>query len=1164
MAEAPRFAGPDGVLREEFFFTTTRSQRFFTGTIDPDSVDVQVSVRGQGFTSDPDLITFEGDSFTIPNPSAFPQGLQLFAGANRIEVRSTLTSGSVTSTSFVDVTLSLEEDIGVEIVPPSGVSVEQFDGTVEITVDGLDDPNISGYNFYASTSPGGGNVGYDRINVTPVISGETSESTSEIASLVVDASKQTNPDGTAVTDPLFFVVEGQQQGRDGTVYATDFNEALTIPDTTTQYRASVTVESITTRTHFSFVHDRQSTFDSADNPAIPNSEFASLPIEEPLYYVVSAIYLVGTTEIESEFSTEVVGRPITVTPNVGTLPSISRQDIVRDVSLSIFRSQPQIAFTPGSTTRDTFIDPFSTEAERLRFVLDFIHNAQSFSTLLRIDDPNLTGESIPVGQSAYKLSLKQAFFIPTVDQTQALIDRAFDHRASNFGLTRREGRRARGVATFFLNRRPTSTITIPIGQRVSGGGQVFRTTSSAQITPDGAGSFFDPATGRYSVELFIQAEDPGSAGNLTRGQIRTVLSGQTGLQVINRSRTFGGRDQESNRDLANRALRAIASADSGRLQGYVDTASDVPGVLQVNVIDAGHPLMFRDVDENGIHRGGKVDVWVRGDDEQIATIVDTFAFSFEIAQDVQFVSVGDPSNLTFRSTDPRLSPDNPIIEMLDFPEYSFGLRNASQGTDFDLTNVEIVNFDQIQLDTSLNDPPEVSLTDVIVGDFRFRSSVGHVFERQPVREIVSFEGQVTGEVDPTIYDLYRLESPLLLGNSTLASDTLRVTADDTDGSVPSGTPVEVVGEPHVMLDGIEYLNFLGVNILTIAVFSPDRSVEYVSPFDPVGNPDYTIIEPDDPDTPVAIQLTDASNIALGSNVVVDYFHDENFSVTYEINSIVGTVQEDLDEFRHITADVVAKEGNEVPVDIEGTVVLSPGSVKSTVRANIRTNLTNLFNSLLLGEPVRQSDIIDILDSTDGVSYVLVPLTRMARQDGSLVIREVLPGDQESDFFYVESWSTPTVDTYLLTAALDSATYSGGGPENLFRGVFVDDAVLTTVDDAPNANGVPLRNSVDQAFIVGNNGLVVPGYTDDATLQAEAPFSTETQIEARRVELSANRVLITVPKGESPLDRGYTVTYVVSGDEGVKNIEPGPVSYLTLGNFEFVFDEDRTLASRQRR
>ena len=158
------------------------------------------------------------------------------------------------------------------------------------------------------------------------------------------------------------VFKATQEDRDDNVLQTDFDQALEVPENATRIRSTITVESVRTVTRFSFIHNRLSNFNSATYPAIPHAGFNAIPKTDPLYYVVTAVYFLDGVEYESALSPEVAGYPLDLAPNVGALPAVSRQNIVRDTILSIFRSQPQLDVKPGSVLRDTFIDPFSTEA----------------------------------------------------------------------------------------------------------------------------------------------------------------------------------------------------------------------------------------------------------------------------------------------------------------------------------------------------------------------------------------------------------------------------------------------------------------------------------------------------------------------------------------------------------------------------------------------------------------------------------------------------------------------------------------------------------------------------------------------------------------------------------------------------------------------------------
>ena len=1161
MAAYPEFLGPDGTYRQTYILSTTLSQHFFTGTTPADTVDMQVSIRGATYTSDPDYITFEGTSFTVPNPSAFPDGLQLLPGANEIKVKATLSVGATTQEATTSAHLSQETDLGANVEAPTGIFLERFNSTVKITVEGLTDSDtVAGYHFYASPQPGGGDVGYFRITPSAIISGETVEVEESLATLNVDADIAVDSEGDHLADPLYFRVQGSQEDSDDVELSDDFDEMLEVPETTDKLRVTTTIQTVRETQQYTFEHDRQATLDSA-KPALPHSALATIPDSDSLYYIATAVHLIEGVEYESYFSPEVVGAPLRILPEVGSFPQVSRQKMVQDAVLSIYRSQSQIGVGPGSALKDTFIDPFTTENDRVRFIIDFLHNAQSFATLLLIDDPSLSGESTPVNQSAYKVALREAFHLTTDAQVQTIIDNCFDKIASNYGVIRDGGKRARGEVTFYVTSRPTTSVARSIGTVLSGGGGSFRTTSTATITSSGVGRNFDPSTGRYYARAYIQANEAGSAGNVSSGQVNTIVNNTLNVRVTNESRTFGGTDQESNKDVALRAMRVIAAVDSGTLQGYVDNATNTAGVAQVSVIDSGHALMMRDRNDAGRHVGGKVDIYLRGESE--ASVTDTFAFSFETRDHHQFEPVGATSDLRFRAIDPALSEDNPLIEMLSLPTLGMVFENVTKSYEFNLTGILYVAFDQIQLSPTYNDPLAHSLTDEFRGAYRYRTSNKFVLTRQPVIEIESFTGEQTGLVDGDIYDLFRASDPLEVGRSTEAGDYIQVTEplDSSGTTIPSSTPLQVTGEEHSMLDGIEYLDQLGVNSLTIQVFNDDRTIEYNGPYSTDAR-DFTFIDGDET-TPLGVQLTDASEITVGQSILFDYSHDENFTVAYTSNAVVNVVQENIDDDSHITADALAKWAVEIPVDIGATLVLLPNNSSSAVDSAARTGLTRLFGTFGLGTPVRKSDVNRVLDAVQGVDYVVNPLTKMVRGDDAQVVREVVSTDTDSDSEAITVWSSSTVTVYLLKNALDSATTNAGGEINEFRGVFQDEVRLVHQETPPNINGFPLRGITGSAFIIGVDGLNIPGFSDNTIIETNYvlptdPDEKEAEILRIRKLLTANRVLVAYTPGgdveDTPTLHDYTVTYVVSGDTGVKNIEPGPIEYLVVGDINFVYDE----------
>lgn len=1178
MASTPKVFAPDGVLREEFIFSTTLSSRFFFGTIDSDTVDMQISIRGGPFVTNPDLIVFEGTDFTVPNPSVSPDGLDLVPGVNIIEIRSISTSGAVSTPARIEVTLIQDSDVGFIPTPPTNITVERLNNAVDIQVEKEDDDRIQGFNFFASRTSGGGVDGYRRINLNLVTDTFTVEETATLAAFDQDSAIATNPDGTPAADPLFLQLEETQtKGGDiienledvtltedeaaaitfdkqENLLKTDYVRRFEIPETVETVRTSVSVESVVVKEFISFKHSRTAGT-ASQPPTVAIGEFTATPITEPLYYVITAVAFDADTQTETEsaFSVEVFGNPVTVTLNLGAFPVVSESDIRVNTINGILRTNPQVALQPGAVIRDTVVDPAAAESQRVRFIVDFLHRAQSFDTLIQIDGVDENGDPVAVQNSAYKQALQRAFGNISAEQTQAVIDAAFEQLASENGITRRPGIRARGLVTFFTQSRPTSTIPIPAGSRVAAGGTIFVTTTATSIPLEDAASFFNPTTGLFSIDVPIQAQEPGVGGVVATGQIRTVIDTVPGLQVINPGATFGGRDIETNLQLAVRGKNALASVDSGTEAGYRQTIADVPGIEQAIVVTPGNELMQRDFDADAQkHVGGKVDIYTRG--EALATVTDTFAFTFETANNVQFVLIGNPSTLTFQSQDTTLSTENPIAEMLDFPNAGLGLRNASSGADFNLSGVEIVDFRTIRLNTGVVQP-NVEFGDVVLGDYRYVVSKKFVLPRQPVRDVLSVTGAASGELDRDNFRVFFPDDPLVEGRSTEAQTFVQI--DQVDGT-PTGQFITVTGEEHVVIGQFdEPVNNLGANLLTVAVFNEDRTVEYRGPFDPSGVSDYTII-PGSQTTPLAIRRVEGGSILSGERLSIDYAHDENFVVEYTINLAVTTAQDVINENKHATADVLAKETIPVPVDITATIVKTRGFQTSAVDRGVRTNLASFFAGLSLGESIRQSDIVAEIERTDGVSFVEVPLTKLARSAGACVIRESLTTDQNSDITFIPGnsptpISTDTVLVWLINDELNSSTDNGGGPVTEFRNVTQDDSVLNLQIVEPLALG----EAPNQAFIIGDDGLVIPGFTDDATLLSEFPTATDEEIAAVRQERTQNRVMISLPVGDSPTAHSYTVTYVVSEtNEGVKNLNAFDVEFFTTGAFNFTFDEDR--------
>jgi hypothetical protein len=401
-------------------------------------------------------------------------------------------------------------------------------------------------------------------------------------------------------------------------------------------------------------------------------------------------------------------------------------------------------------------------------------------------------------------------------------------------------------------------------------------------------------------------------------------------------------------------------------------------------------------------------------------------------------------------------------------------------------------------------------------------------------------GQITGTLDVDSYQLVKPKDPALEGNSLQAEDYLNILASS---GVPSGDFIDVVNEQRTLIGEFqEPLDNLGTNPLTVRVYNLDKTVEYRGPEDPSGLADFSII-PGTQTSPLTIQRTDNSQIRSGESVLVDYSHVENFTVTYITNQVVETTQETLDAQTHIASDNLIKEAIPAPLDITTTVTYEEGLSKSVVEQSILTNLNAFVNRQRQGSRISPSQIIAQIQNTTGINSVSVPLTKFSRSEGSQVVRESILTDSVfllgTQFFPL---SNNTVSVYLLTDEFEAATSDGGGSDELFRGVYQDEELLVLRTSDP----FQIKNQAGQSYIIGQEGLSIPGYSDDTTILAQFPDLTQTEIDQKRAEITGNRALVSLPVGDRPELHAYQVTYTVAFvTSGSKAIQLSNLEYFTL-------------------
>jgi uncharacterized phage protein gp47/JayE len=1124
----PVFLTSDDQETTNLVKTTSMQHQTLKGRIGENVQDIQINLNGSGFQSNADLVTFEDQSFTIPNLDVLPEGLRLNTGVNTIDIRSIKASGVVSSVTTAKVDVVRSDQLDVLAERPSGLRIRRQENEVEVVWAENQENTVRGYHIYASSQSGGGTEGYRRINPNIITSPSfTEERVDSVGESEVEYQSNQGALHQVFTEETFSGEEIQSVS----------NSFLDTSLTSGTVRVQTQVDDVSEDTFYSFTHNRND-----DESTINNEFFSNVPDSEPLFYTVTAVGVDPNTgdEIESPRSEELVGLPLDVTSGISEPPRKDRFDIAEEYVDDVHRFDDEVSLIPGSVSRDLFVDPFSSEAQRLYFLADFIRRSQAFPTLLQIDD-----------NPSYKEALESALGVGAGSDIQNLIDDSFDKLAANVNVHRKEATPANGDVVFYTNTEPDTDLVVPEGTIVStaetdGDTVTFRVTSRQTLMEDQLESHFNSNRERWEITAPVQAEDPGKQGNVSAGTVTSVVGGGvSGLQVENTEAFRFGEDEEDNQSLAERAMLALSSVDSGTKQGYLSTALSIPGVVNADVVDAGHPLMMRDYDTlREEHIGGKVDVWVQG--ENLITVDNVFTLDFETNEDVTFFLYSDPSDLIFVTNDSEITPSQPITSLLgetpNEQSQGFSFVNTRTGDTFNLTGYDVLDYNRIQLNTDVSQP-SVDVNDTFEGDVRFVRNTSFEFQDQPVIDVNSVESD---DRDLSLregdnYQVVQREDPLLSGKSAFANNRLDIQVNQ---DIPA-QDFQINDETQVLIGEEENeLQKIGVQESSIRVFNQGRTVEYSGPTDT--EPDFFIADGSQT-TPTRISRVPEGDIENGEEVSVDYRYDENFVVNYTVNDLLNTVQSDIDDQRHVTADVITKQSLARQVDIEMTVVLrSNVQRRSQIDASIKTRISQVVNEKGIGEDIHQSDVVQAVESVQGVSHVIMPLTQMTLSEGNLIVRE----DLSNASTFVEASSGQRI--YLLREGLNYDTYQGGrSDQTVHRGVFKNSRRMDVVDSYTE-----LTRQHNRALIIGDEGIVIDGFTDDQTLSSnDDTLSTPEEQEERRRELTAHHVLISLESNDHPSNHSFGVSYHTKRHVASKSTIPSSsISHLELGSISITYRE----------
>jgi hypothetical protein len=427
-----------------------------------------------------------------------------------------------------------------------------------------------------------------------------------------------------------------------------------------------------------------------------------------------------------------------------------------------------------------------------------------------------------------------------------------------------------------------------------------------------------------------------------------------------------------------------------------------------------------------------------------------------------------------------------------------GLETTANLANTNLVESFVIYPDGVSIDldeaNTINAPPPIGIGmgagDLISSTFRYRDSDPYVLLNQPAQSIISVVGAITGPLTPDInYKFFKYDDILLLGNSTRASRYIQFYYS---GGKPAGEISEET-ESKVLVNN-EYTPLLHKGIDTASIVVRKDAIVYTI------NADYWIREEAD-GVNVSIARSVISTIPNGTSVTVEYQYGELLTITYTSLPLLNEIQSNIEAVQSATADVLVKGVLETKIDYEVAVILKKGTDEIQAAVDVKNAIFAEHAKLLLGDSLAQSDIIRAIELVNNVISVLVPLTKMAKADGTQINREVITSEWTTYQSSVVA-SFTTGPNALLQKTLGSNADDG------FYAVFEDDrplALMTNADDVDTAAG--------QAFISSEGEVIVSIF--------EA--------------------------ADSPDNHSITVCYVVSGETGARDIIVSDLEYTTPGN-----------------
>jgi len=130
----------------------------------------------------------------------------------------------------------------------------------------------------------------------------------------------------------------------------------------------------------------------------------------------------------------------------------------------------------------------------------------------------------------------------------------------------------------------------------------------------------------------------------------------------------------------------------------------------------------------------------------------------------------------------------------------------------------------------------------------------------------------------------------------------------------------------------------------------------------------------------SIELSADNQPDIGDTYSVDYNffapkEGERISISYNVNKLIIDSTIEAERVRPVTADILIKEAEDIPVDVQGTLLINDNALNNSnkIVETVINAISNALNTSVLGGTVDYSDIIATAAAVDGVDSVNISI-----------------------------------------------------------------------------------------------------------------------------------------------------------------------------------------------